>query len=70
MQGEQVKVREILKLLRNDGWYLVDTAGSHRQFKHPEKPGRVTVHGKPSHDLASGTLHSIFKQAQIEKPRS
>lgn len=65
-----MKVRDILKLLRDDGWYLVRTAGSHRQFKHSDKPGRVTVHGKASHHLAPGTLHSIFKQAKIEKPRS
>jgi predicted RNA binding protein YcfA (HicA-like mRNA interferase family) len=44
--------------------------GSHRQYKHPKKPGRVTIAGHPSHDLAPGTLNSIFKQAQIEKPES
>ena len=68
-RDECVKVREILKLLRDDGWYRVHTVGSHRQFKHPTKPGRVTVHGKPSHDLAPGTLHNILKQAQLTKPR-
>jgi predicted RNA binding protein YcfA (HicA-like mRNA interferase family) len=63
-----MKVREILKLLESDGWYLVVTKGSHRQYKHPKKPGRVTIAGHPSHDLAPGTLNSIFRQAQIKKP--
>jgi predicted RNA binding protein YcfA (HicA-like mRNA interferase family) len=62
-----MKVREILAMLESDGWYLVATRGSHRQFKHPAKPGRVTVAGKPSDDLAPGTLNSIFKQAQIKR---
>jgi predicted RNA binding protein YcfA (HicA-like mRNA interferase family) len=61
-----VKVSTILNLLADDGWYLVSTRGSHRQFKHPTKPGRVTVPGKPSDDLAPGTLNSILKQAQIK----
>ncbi|MGA7748896.1 MAG: type II toxin-antitoxin system HicA family toxin [Gallionella sp.] len=60
-----MKVREILAILHKDGWQLVATRGSHRQFKHPEKPGRVTVAGKPSDDLAPGTLNSIFKQAGL-----
>ena len=46
--------------------YLVATRGSHRQFKHPEKPGRVTVAGKPSDDLAPGTLSSILKQVRLK----
>jgi predicted RNA binding protein YcfA (HicA-like mRNA interferase family) len=58
-----MKVRDVLEKLREDGWTLVSTRGSHRQFKHPTKPGRVTVAGKPSDDLAPGTLNSIFKQA-------
>jgi len=61
-----VKVNEILALLQDDGWYLVATRGSHRQFKHPKKPGRVTVAGKPSDDLAPGTLNSILKQASLK----
>jgi predicted RNA binding protein YcfA (HicA-like mRNA interferase family) len=56
-----------MRLLERDGWYLVVTKGSHRQFKHPAKRGRVTVAGKPSDDLAPGTLNSIFKQAQLKK---
>jgi predicted RNA binding protein YcfA (HicA-like mRNA interferase family) len=62
-----MKVREVLATLETDGWYLIATRGSHRQFKHPTKPGRVTVAGKPSDDLAPGTLNSIFKQAQIKR---
>jgi predicted RNA binding protein YcfA (HicA-like mRNA interferase family) len=62
-----VKIREILRRLRDDGWVLVGTEGSHRQFKHPKKTGRVTVAGKPSHDVAPGTLKSILKQAQLEE---
>ena len=61
-----IKVNEILVRLQNDGWYLVTTRGSHRQFKHPQKPGRVTVAGKPSDELAPGTLNSILKQASLK----
>lgn len=60
-----MKVSDALRLLHDDGWYLVATRGSHRQFKHPTKPGRVTVSGKPSDDLAPGTLSSILKQAGL-----
>jgi predicted RNA binding protein YcfA (HicA-like mRNA interferase family) len=62
-----MKVSEILRLLHEDGWYLVATRGSHRQYKHPAKPGRVTVPGKPSGDLAPGTLNSILKQSGLKK---
>lgn len=48
------KVRQVLAWLAQDGWVLVATRGSHRQFKHPAKPGRVTLAGKPSDDLAPG----------------
>ena len=61
------KVSEILRMLNDDGWYLVTTRGSHRQFKHPTKAGRVTVHGKPSDDIAPGTLISILKQSGLKK---
>lgn len=56
-------------MLEKDGWFLVATRGSHRQFKNPRKPGRVTVAGKPSDDLAPGTLNSILKQAGLKKER-
>ncbi|MBN8447463.1 type II toxin-antitoxin system HicA family toxin [Accumulibacter sp.] len=62
-----MKVREILRLLADDGWFLVATRGSHRQFRHSVKPGRVTVAGQPSDDLAPGTLGSILKQAALRK---
>lgn len=61
-----MKVSEILRQLQGDGWFLVATRGSHRQFKHAAKPGRVTVAGRPSDDLAPGTLNSILKQAGLK----
>ena len=60
-----MKVRDVIKVLEEDGWYLARTKGSHRQFKHKTKSGLVTVPGKLSDDLAIGTLKSIFKQAQL-----
>ena len=62
-----MKVSEILRLLQDDGWYLVATRGSHRQFKHRSKTGRVTVPGKAGDDLAPGTLNSILKQSGLKK---
>jgi predicted RNA binding protein YcfA (HicA-like mRNA interferase family) len=62
-----MKVSEVLRLLADGGWYLVATKGSHRQFKHRMKAGRVTVAGKPSDDLAPGTLSSILKQSGLKK---
>ena len=53
-------------LIEADGWYLARQRSSHRQFKHPTKPGRVTVPGKPSDDLAPGTQNSILKQAGLK----
>ena len=64
-----MKIRDVIKLIEDDGWYLVVTQGSHRQYKHPTKPGRVTIAGHPAHDLAPGTLNSVFKQAQVQKPK-
>jgi predicted RNA binding protein YcfA (HicA-like mRNA interferase family) len=62
-----VKVRDAIRMLEDDGWYLVTTRGSHRQYKHRTKPGRVTIAGKPSDDLAAGTLNSVLKQAQLKE---
>jgi predicted RNA binding protein YcfA (HicA-like mRNA interferase family) len=62
-----MKVREIIELIEADGWHLVATKGSHRQYKHPRKTGRVTIAGKPSHDLKPGTLNSILKQAGLKE---
>ncbi len=61
-----MKVRNVLKLLKGDGWFLIGTEGSHRQFKHPTKKGRVTVPGKPNDELPPGTLNSILKQAGLK----
>ena len=63
-----MKIRDVIKLIQKDGWYLVVTKGSHRQYKHHVKTGRVTIAGHPSDDLAPGTLNSVFKQAQLKKP--
>ena len=64
-----MKVGDAIRLIESDGWRLVATRGSHRQFKHPHKSGRVTVAGKPSDDLAPGTFNSILKQADLKERR-
>jgi predicted RNA binding protein YcfA (HicA-like mRNA interferase family) len=61
-----MKVHEIIKRIEADGWHLVVIRGSHRQYKHATKPGRVTIAGKPSDDVAPGTLNSILKQAKLK----
>jgi len=61
-----MKVRDVIELLEDDGWVQVAQRGSHRQFKHPSKIGKVTVPGKPSDEIPKGTLKSILKQAGIE----
>ena len=61
-----MKIREIIKLLMDDGWFQVVQKGSHRQFKHDIKPGRVTVAGKPNDHLAPGTENSILRQAGLK----
>jgi predicted RNA binding protein YcfA (HicA-like mRNA interferase family) len=61
-----VKVRDLVKLVEKDGWYLVRTRGSHHQYKHPTKPGLVTIPGQPGDDLAPGTLNNILKQAGLK----
>jgi predicted RNA binding protein YcfA (HicA-like mRNA interferase family) len=63
------KVRDIIAMIEADNWYIVATLGSHRQYKHPSKAGRVTVAGKPSDDMAPGTLNSILKQAGLKETR-
>ncbi|BAZ27637.1 hypothetical protein NIES4074_00640 [Cylindrospermum sp. NIES-4074] len=62
-----MKVREVINRLETDGWYLARTKGSHRQFKHPDKTGTVTVSGKPNVDVPIGTLKNIWRQAQLEE---
>jgi predicted RNA binding protein YcfA (HicA-like mRNA interferase family) len=63
--AKAVKVREIIRLIETDGWYLVRMRGSHRQYHHFGKPGTVTVAGSPSDDLPKKTQHSILKQAGL-----
>lgn len=64
-----MKVREVVRIIEADGWVLVVVEGSHRQYKHGSKPGRVTIAGHANDDLAPGTLNSILKQARLKKPR-
>jgi predicted RNA binding protein YcfA (HicA-like mRNA interferase family) len=61
-----VKVREVIRLLEHDGWVLVVTRGSHRQFKHPNRSGRVTVSGNPGDDMPRGTFVSVKRQAGLK----
>ncbi len=61
-----MKVRDVLELIRDDGWVQVAQKGSHRQFKHPVKIGRVTVAGHPSQEMAKGTYGNILKQAGLK----
>jgi|TARA_B100001964_G_scaffold229125_1_gene281061 predicted RNA binding protein YcfA (HicA-like mRNA interferase family) len=61
-----VKIRDVLKLIEKDGWFLLRTKGSHKQYKHPIKKGLVTIPGKPNDELAPGTLNSIFRQAGLK----
>jgi predicted RNA binding protein YcfA (HicA-like mRNA interferase family) len=61
-----VKVREVIRILEKDGWRLVVTEGSHRQFKHPTKQGRVTVSGHLGDDMPKGTLASVRRQAGLK----
>jgi predicted RNA binding protein YcfA (HicA-like mRNA interferase family) len=60
-----MKVRDIIKMIEADGWYLVVIKGSHRQYKHPSKKGRVTIAGHSGDELAPGTLNSVLKQAGL-----
>jgi predicted RNA binding protein YcfA (HicA-like mRNA interferase family) len=62
-----MKIRDIIRLIEAEGWYLVETKGSHRQYKHPKIPGRVTIAGHPNDDLAPGTVNSILKQAKLKE---
>jgi predicted RNA binding protein YcfA (HicA-like mRNA interferase family) len=64
-----VKVRDVIRLIERDGWYLVTVKGSHRQFKHSGKKGRVTIAGHLGDDLAKGTLNSILKQAGLKEEK-
>ena len=61
-----MKVRDVIKMLEDDKWFIVRTRGSHKQYKHLTKKGLVTIAGKSSDDLAKGTLNSILKQAGLK----
>ena len=63
------KVRDAIKIVEQDGWYLVTTRGSHRQFKHLIKSGKVTILGKPSEDLPTGTWKNILRQAGLREQK-
>jgi predicted RNA binding protein YcfA (HicA-like mRNA interferase family) len=60
-----MKVQEVIRLIEADGWYLIRTRGSHRQYHHPMKPGTVTIPGKLGAVVQPGLLNSILRQAQI-----
>ncbi|NIM06003.1 MAG: addiction module toxin, HicA family [Armatimonadetes bacterium] len=62
-----MKVRELVRLLEKNGWRLVRTRGSHRQFIHPDRPGAVTVAGNLGRDIPPGTLHAILKATGLEE---
>jgi predicted RNA binding protein YcfA (HicA-like mRNA interferase family) len=64
-----VKVRHVIRMVEDDGWVLVRQAGSHRQFRHPSKPGVVTVAGNLGADLKAGTLASVLRQAGLRGRR-
>jgi predicted RNA binding protein YcfA (HicA-like mRNA interferase family) len=60
-----VKARDLVRILEREGWQLVRQQGSHRQFRHPERAGTVTVPGNPASELKPGTLASVWNQARI-----
>ena len=60
---KKYKVSEVLDMLKKDGWFICSYEGSHGQFKHPTKKGKVTVNGKPAEVLSQFILNNIFKQA-------
>jgi predicted RNA binding protein YcfA (HicA-like mRNA interferase family) len=61
-----MKVRDVIRLIEQDGWYQVTQRGSHRQFEHALKPGKVTIAGHTGNDMAKGTYNSILKQAGLK----
>jgi predicted RNA binding protein YcfA (HicA-like mRNA interferase family) len=61
-----MKYRDLIRRIEDDGWRMVKMTGSHGQYKHPTKPGRVTIAGKPGKDVPEGTRKSILKQAGLD----
>jgi predicted RNA binding protein YcfA (HicA-like mRNA interferase family) len=64
-----MRVREVIKMIEDDGWREVRQRGSHRQYKHPNKPGRVTVPGNLGDEVKPGTLASVLRQAGLRRTR-
>lgn len=64
--SKNMKVAQLIKVLKEDGWIMIRMRGSHRQFKHSEKQGLVTISGKPSDDMKKGTLGNILRQAKLK----
>jgi len=62
-----MKIREVIQLIEKDGWYLVRTRGSHRQYRHSYKKGLVTISGHLNADIGKGTLNSVLKQACLKE---
>jgi predicted RNA binding protein YcfA (HicA-like mRNA interferase family) len=62
-----VKVRDVIRLIEGDGWQKVVTEGSHRQYKHLTKPGRITISGHPGDEMPKGTLASVKRQAGLKR---
>ena len=63
----RLKVRDVIKMIEEDGWYLVGTKGSHRQYRHSSKPGRVTVPGHLGDDLAPGNTEQCFQAGRLKR---
>jgi len=64
-KAKEMRSREMIRMIEEDGWYLVAVKGSHHQYKHSSKPGRVTIK-HPDSDLPKGTINSILKQAGLK----
>jgi predicted RNA binding protein YcfA (HicA-like mRNA interferase family) len=64
-----MKVKEVIKMIEQDGWFMIRMRGSHRQYKHNHKSGLVTIAGHLNDDLAKGTLNSVSKQAGLKYGR-
>jgi len=62
-----MKIRDVIRAVEADGWKEKRTRGSHRQFKHPTKPGKVTIAGKLGDDIPADTLSSILRQAGLSR---
>jgi predicted RNA binding protein YcfA (HicA-like mRNA interferase family) len=64
-----MKVRDVIRMIEDDGWYFERQRGSHRIYRHTEKPGTVTIAGKPGQDMPRGTLGNILRQAGLRRPK-